>query len=290
VDFASACRYSADRMKTDPVTAVAEAPDRHAEMQLVREAAAAGTRDHWKVGDAVSKWHRRFGKGRSDAEFAGLVNDTDPDADFTPDYVRRCRNVFDAFPQRTAALSWSHHLRALEGSAGNRDKAKQWLERAAEGEWSVRDLIRMLDEERAATEASEFQVISDGGAAVADPFLPGNFVGGAPEEDPVRQAARSRDDSVEVVRIEPVFNEAVIPPPARPAGPLAMDTLPEAAPPEQVSTWLRGLLEQPAVLLHHQILRRIERVITLPPADRKEVRESIDRLMTTLQKIREALA
>jgi hypothetical protein len=284
------------------------APD---EAELIREAARAGTRDHWRVGRAVSAWFARYARGRGEAEFSEAVNSENPDAEFSPDYVRRCRNVFDAFPERVAGMSWSHHLRALEGSAGNRGAAREWVEKAAAGKWSVRDLLARMDEAKAAKapppgEDPGFEVISGDPSMASDvPFTPddeapggagGKGRGGADPErvEPSKggsgraEAALKADDGVEVVRIEPSkVNDPVSVIPAR-AAPDAV--LPESAGPEEVSRWVCSVIEHPALLLHHQVMRKIDRFTALPPGQRQPIVEAIDRLSQTLAKLREALA
>lgn len=267
-----------------------------AELQLIREAAKAGTRDHWKVGAAVAEWFRKFAQGRGDAEFSEAVNSENPDADFTPDYVRRCRNVCEAFPKRVGALSWSHHLRAWEGSAGNREAAREWLGKAIENKWSVRDLLAAMDEKRAAAEDSGFEVIS------GDTVLPSESFGAgdeAPFEDDEeaepagagRRGPQSARDAgaVELVEIETGrVNERTMSPERREPIPVAAGPADDATP-EDVGRWLCAVVEQPAMVLHHQVLRKPERVSSLPAKVRNEIEATVDRLLATLNKIKEVL-
>jgi hypothetical protein len=277
-----------------------------AEQELVREAARAGTRDHWRVGAAVAAWFRRFAKGRAEADFSEAVNAFNPDAEFSADYVRRCRNVFEAFPERVGGLSWSHHLRALEGSAGSREAARNWLEQAAAGSWSVRDLLARMDEARAAAEAEAFEVISGdtvvetegrpGGGGADDGHDDAHDDDGDPPFDADGAAAppaasRRLDEPAEVVRIAgpDLHNEPVTVPPPKDPGPPIVAPPADSAPPAEVARWLCAVIEPPSLVLHHQVLRKIDRFAALPAAEKSQILEAVERLLGTLGKVRDAL-
>lgn len=63
------------------------------EQQLIDMAAAAVRQSNWTIGEAASKWTERYASGRTDADFAELI-------DSSQSVVNRARNIYDRFYAR----------------------------------------------------------------------------------------------------------------------------------------------------------------------------------------------
>jgi hypothetical protein len=123
----------------NPPPIVAEAE--YDQDQLVQAIFNAALRDNFAVGRYALQWCERYSRGRTDAALAQLVNDINPDGEVTGDFVRECRVVAKEFPARVINLSWTHHRVALELDRSN---AREWLDKAAKEEWSVRQLEQAI--------------------------------------------------------------------------------------------------------------------------------------------------
>jgi len=119
----------------NPIPIVAHAD--YDESQLVRAIINATIRDNFAVGRYVLDWHERYSRGRSDLALAELINEANPDADASDDYIRLCRVVAKQFPTRVGNLPWSHHKVAVELDKPN---AAAWLAKAEKNDWSKREL------------------------------------------------------------------------------------------------------------------------------------------------------
>lgn len=83
---------------------VAESED-----QLVSRAQEAVSQSRWVVGECAAKWTERYARGRTDADFAGLIG-------VSADQVYQRRRVWETFAgirDDFSALKWSHFYAVL---------------------------------------------------------------------------------------------------------------------------------------------------------------------------------
>ena len=107
------------------------------EKSLIRRVIESTSQNNWLVGECAAIWTDRFSSGRTDADFAKLV-------DLTVDQIQARRRVYDRFggddsvTSRNApkfkSLSWSHFHASV---AVSMDEATEQLQWAAENEASV---------------------------------------------------------------------------------------------------------------------------------------------------------
>lgn len=79
------------------------------EAALIARAQTAVSRCNWEVGECAALWTKRFARGRTDADFAQLVN-------LSGDQVYQRRRVWETFNdvyQNYPGLRWSHFYSAL---------------------------------------------------------------------------------------------------------------------------------------------------------------------------------
>ena len=92
-----------------PVAAVVQPAD-ETEQQLIDAAVAAVSSCNWTIGRCASEWTRRYGRGRTDEDFAKLVG-------LQRDHVTKRRLVWEKFgriwPSYQNTLVWSHFYSAL---------------------------------------------------------------------------------------------------------------------------------------------------------------------------------
>jgi len=119
--------------KPPPIVAHAE----YDESQIVQAIINATLRDNFAVGRYVLDWHEHYSRGRSDLALAELINDANPDAEVSDDFIRQCRVVAREFPTRVGNLAWTHHRVAIELDKPN---AREWLAKAETKGWSCREL------------------------------------------------------------------------------------------------------------------------------------------------------
>ena len=103
-------------------TVSAETTREDTEATLVARAQAAVSRCNWEVGECAAVWTKRFARGRTDADFATLVN-------LSADQIYQRRRVWESFAdvhQNYPTLKWSHFYAALNWD----DSAEclQWAE------------------------------------------------------------------------------------------------------------------------------------------------------------------
>ncbi|RMG32862.1 MAG: hypothetical protein D6725_16800 [Planctomycetota bacterium] len=107
------------------------AGESESEQQLVERARSAVSRCNWVVGECAAKWTRRYARGRTDADFARMV-------DLSPDQVYQRRRVWETFAdvrENYPHLSWSHFYVAL-----NWDDAAECLAWAEENRATVAEM------------------------------------------------------------------------------------------------------------------------------------------------------
>lgn len=78
--------------------------DDKAERELIEWARSIITKSAWSLGEAAHEWCEKYARGRTDADFAALV-------DCKPDYISERRRVFETFADVRSeypSLSWSH--------------------------------------------------------------------------------------------------------------------------------------------------------------------------------------
>ena len=63
------------------------------EQELVNGILKAVMRDNFAVGRYAVQWRQQHARGRSDAAIAAKVNDANPDAQVSEEYIRTCRRV-----------------------------------------------------------------------------------------------------------------------------------------------------------------------------------------------------
>lgn len=95
-----------------------------------------GEGSHWERGHLAAQWTKRYARERGDAAYAELVEDSRQS-------VTEHRHVAIEFAERSANISWAHHLKALE-ACGSRKEAVPWLKRAAKEGWSVRQMVEAV--------------------------------------------------------------------------------------------------------------------------------------------------
>lgn len=105
--------------------------------QLTQGIINAATRDNFAVGRYALAWHKRYSRDCSDASIAFAVNQANPDAEVSEEYIRVCRNVAAVFPTRVGNLRWYHHRLALELDKKN---ARKWAEKADAKGWTCGQL------------------------------------------------------------------------------------------------------------------------------------------------------
>lgn len=138
----------------DPPAIVA--PAELSEEQLVQNIAQAANRDDFAIGRFALQWHRQYSRGRSDAALARMINETNPDAGVSSEFIRSRRIVAKVFPNRLGTRSTTHHVRAIELA---KDNARTWLERAEENQWSVAEMRRAILADAAHNEKDIIQQI-----------------------------------------------------------------------------------------------------------------------------------
>lgn len=78
--------------------------DDKAEQELIEWARSIITKSAWSLGEAASEWCQKYARGRTDADFAALL-------DCKPDYISERRRVYETFADvrsEYGSLSWSH--------------------------------------------------------------------------------------------------------------------------------------------------------------------------------------
>lgn len=101
------------------------------EDELVQRARNAVSQCNWEVGFCAAEWTRRYARGRTDADFAGMVG-------LSPDQVYQRRRVAETFGEvheRFASLKWSHFYTALTW-----DDAAECLQWADENQATVAEM------------------------------------------------------------------------------------------------------------------------------------------------------
>ena len=145
----------------DPPAIVAQAE--LSEEQLVQNIAQAANRDDFAIGRFALQWHRQHSRGRSDAALARMINEANPDAGVSSEFIRSRRMVAKVFVDRLGTRSTTHHVRAIELG---KDSAPMWLERAEENQWSVAEMRRAI---LADAEHNEKDIIQQIIAGALDP-------------------------------------------------------------------------------------------------------------------------
>jgi len=101
------------------------------EQQLVSQARAAVSDCNWEVGECAAKWTVRYARGRSDADFARMI-------DLSADQVYQRRRVWESFAdvrEQYSALHWSHFYVAI-----NWEDAAECLEWAEENQATIAEM------------------------------------------------------------------------------------------------------------------------------------------------------
>ncbi|MEX1098478.1 MAG: hypothetical protein WED34_20705 [Planctomycetales bacterium] len=101
---------------------------RETEQQLVARAQESVSQCNWTVGECAALWTRKYSRGRTDADFAGMVG-------LSSDQVYQRRRVWETFSDvrgNYIALKWSHFYVAL-----NWDDAPECLQWAEENQATV---------------------------------------------------------------------------------------------------------------------------------------------------------
>jgi hypothetical protein len=101
------------------------------EQGLIDRAQSAVSRCNWDVGECAALWTKRFSRGRTDADFAQLVQ-------LSPDQVYQRRRVWETFADiyhTYPGLKWSHFYAAI-----NWDDAAECLQWAQEIEATVAEM------------------------------------------------------------------------------------------------------------------------------------------------------
>jgi hypothetical protein len=129
------------------------------EADLIARAQTAVSRCNWEVGECSALWTRRYARGRSDADFAQLVN-------LSADQVYQRRRVWETFGdvyERYSHLKWSHFYVAL--SWDDAAECLQWAE----------DIGASVAEMRAWRRAQRGEDLSEP-AGAADDWFPSDQV------------------------------------------------------------------------------------------------------------------
>lgn len=101
------------------------------ESALIARALSALSRCNWEVGECASQWTKRFARGRTDADFAALVN-------LSADQIYQRRRVWETFGDvcdNYPQLKWSHFYAAL-----NWDDASECLQWAQDVQAGVAEM------------------------------------------------------------------------------------------------------------------------------------------------------
>lgn len=96
-------------MQAHTAGAAADSAPPSSEDQLILRAQAAVSACRWTVGECASVWTKKYARGRTDADFAALV-------DLSSDQVYQRRRVWDEFSdvrEHYPSLCWSHFYTAL---------------------------------------------------------------------------------------------------------------------------------------------------------------------------------
>ena len=86
---------------------------------------------NWEIGECASQWTKRYAKGRTDADFGGLIG-------LSGDQVYQRRRVWESFAElhkEYTGLRWSHFYAAL-----NWEDAKECLQWSVEMEATVAEM------------------------------------------------------------------------------------------------------------------------------------------------------
>jgi len=122
------------RPPIDPPAIVAQAD--LTEEQIVQELVKADI-DHFAVGRYILQLKRSAGGNITDQDIADRINALHPDKDKTNGWVRHHRIVAELFRKPLRNLPWSHHLMAAQYGP---DRAAEWLNMAADCNWSAESL------------------------------------------------------------------------------------------------------------------------------------------------------
>jgi hypothetical protein len=141
------------------------------ENQLISRAQEAVSNCRWVVGECAFQWTKRYARGRTDADFGGMIG-------LTGDQVfqrRRVWEVFGATKDEFSGLKWSHFYAAL-----NWDDAPECLTWAVQNQSTVAEMKawrRALRGEDLTTDAPEADPIAHFPAEMAwvqNPDEPGS--------------------------------------------------------------------------------------------------------------------
>jgi len=103
------------------------------EQQIIERAKNAVESSSWVVGECAAKWCERFASGRTDADFADLIGESQQSVNFK----RRVYERFGDFTTRVVNLSYSHYRAAISWH-----DPEEWLEQASNEGWSVAEMRR----------------------------------------------------------------------------------------------------------------------------------------------------
>ncbi|MBL8848836.1 MAG: hypothetical protein JNG89_04100 [Planctomycetaceae bacterium] len=101
------------------------------EDQLIQRAQQALSRCNWEIGECAAMWTKRFARGRTDADFGGLIG-------LSGDQVYQRRRVWETFNdihERYGELKWSHFYASL-----NWDDAAECLQWAQDMSATVAEM------------------------------------------------------------------------------------------------------------------------------------------------------
>jgi len=107
------------------------AEHRETEAELVARAQSALSQCSWTVGECAAAWTKRYAKGRTDADFGGMIG-------LSGDQVYQRRRVWESFSdvrQKHPNLKWSHFYTALTW-----DDAAESLQWANEMQASIAEM------------------------------------------------------------------------------------------------------------------------------------------------------
>ena len=253
------------------------------ETELIDSARAAVSGCNWIVGQCAAEWTTRYARGRTDADFAALV-------ELSVDQVYQRRRVWETFGDvygEYPSLRWSHFYTAVAW-----DDAPECLHWAAENEATVAEMRAW----RRASRGEDLEQAADlgSGSALADdpsiaalPKLPARVVD--PSDDATggrrsERAATDADDDNDVPfqpnmpgsanretagesEYAPFRKDAGSKPPSAES-----DDEPADRPADQIARRVTGTLERLVGVLTPQILASFR---TLPQKDRARLVEAV---------------